>query len=277
MKIFIAEGDMNIIMELRKIIEDNMIAEIVGHAQNGVDAVKQIESLHPDIVILDLMIPQRYGISIVRDIKRKYPKVQFIMISEVHSKHMTAKAYEEGVEYYVNKPINAIEIENVIKRVKHKIELRMAFEQIQKIVNFSKCDIEHHIKSNIDRSLEGVMKSMGVAGTVGSSDIIQIVKFLIDTGKNMSDYTLKELCHKFSDSPKSMEQRIRRTAALGMSNIANLGIENQESNAFAEYSNGIYSFQQVKKEMDFIRGKSKFRGKINCKKFIDGIIFYTTQ
>ena len=252
MKIFIAEGDMNIIMELRKIIENSMIAEIVGHAQNGIDAVKQIESLHPDIVIVDLMIPKRYGISIVRDIKRKYPKVQFIMISEVYSKHTTAKAYEEGVEYYVNKPINAIEIENIIKRVKHKIELRMAFDQIQKIVNFKKCDIEHHIKSNIERSLETVMKSMGVAGTVGSSDIIQIVKFLIDAGKNMSDYTLKELCHKFSDSPKSMEQRIRRTAALGMSNIANLGIENQESNAFAEYSNGIYSFQQVKREMDFI-------------------------
>lgn len=44
---------------------------------------------------------------------------------------------------------------------------------------------------------------------------------------------------------------------------------------FTEYSNGLYNFEQIKIEMDFIREKSKKRGKVNLKKFIDGIVYYS--
>ena len=45
------------------------------------------------------------------------------MISQVSSKDMIAKAYESGIEYYISKPINAIEVESVIK-VKEKMSMR---------------------------------------------------------------------------------------------------------------------------------------------------------
>ena len=45
------------------------------------------------------------------------PDVQYIMISQVASKDMIAKAYESGVEYYISKPIDAIEVQTVIKKV----------------------------------------------------------------------------------------------------------------------------------------------------------------
>jgi two-component system response regulator YcbB len=90
----------------------------------------------------------------------------------------------------------------------------------------------------------------------------------------MSHFTVKELCSHFSDNPKTLEQKIRRTATVGMINIANIGIEDYMNEIFTEYSNGLYNFEQVKIEMDFIRRKSKKRGKINIKKFIDGIVYY---
>jgi two-component system response regulator YcbB len=43
---------------------------------------------------------------------------------------------------------------------------------------------------------------------------------------------------------------------------------------FISYSNSIYNFEDVKAEMDYIRGKSKSRGKVNIKKFIDGLMIH---
>ena len=48
----------------------------------------------------------------------------------------------------------------------------------------------------------------------------------------MADCTIKELCSKFSDNPKTMEQRISRTATVGMINLANIGIEDYMNEIF---------------------------------------------
>ena len=96
-------------------------------------------------------------------------------------------------------------------------------------------------------------------------------------GKYMSDFTVKEICANFTDNPKTMEQRIRRAAAIGMINIANLGIEDYMNETFIEYSNGLYNFEQIKQEMDYIRKKSKKRGAVNIKKFIDNMLYYAKE
>ena len=125
--------------------------------------------------------------------------------------------------------------------------------------------------------IKRVMQKIGILGEVGTQDIIKIAKYLIDNNKTMADFTIKELCSKFTDNPKTMEQRIRRTATVGMINLANIGIEDYMNEIFTEYSNGLYNFEQLKIEMDYIRGKSKKRGRVNIKKFIDGIVYYGKQ
>lgn len=118
------------------------------------------------------------------------------------------------------------------------------------------------------------MQKIGVAGEAGSQDIIDIAKYLIETNQTTSNFTIKELCSRFTDNPKTMEQRIRRTATVGLINLANIGIEDNINEIFVEYSNGLYNFEQVKIEMDYIRGKTKKRGRVNIKKFLDGIVYY---
>ena len=58
-------------------------------------------------------------------------------------------------------------------------------------------------------------------------------------------------------------------------NLSENMIEDYMNEIFTEYSNGLFNFEQVKIEMDFIRGKSQKRGKVNLKKFIDGIVYYS--
>lgn len=274
MKIFIVEDDVNIIKILERIISDRNLGNLIGYADEGLEGTKQIQMLKPDLVLVDLLMPGKDGISLVNEVKTMYPEIQFIMISQVSSKDMIGKAYQNGVEYFINKPVNAVEVENVIKKVTERLEMNRTLKEIQKL--FNKKIVVNNIEENdthIQR-IKRVMQKIGIMGEVGSQDIIDVVHFLLDSNKSMSDFTIKELCARFTDNPKSMEQRIRRTATAGMINIANLGIEDYMNEIFIEFSTGLYNFEQIKKEMDYIRGKSKLRGKINLKKFIDGMVFY---
>ena len=80
--------------------------------------------------------------------------------------------------------------------------------------------------------------------------------------------TVAQLCDRFSDSPKAMEQRIRRAATAGMTNLANLGIEDYSNDTFTEYAGTLYHFEQIRREMDCIRGKCTQHGRVSVKKFL---------
>lgn len=273
MNIFIVEDDSNIIRILEKIIKDRGLGKLLGHANDGITGLEEIQILKPDIVLVDLLMPGKDGISLVREAKSKYPDMQFIMISQVSSKDMIGKSYQSGIEYFISKPINAIEVESVIRKVQDKLNMNRKLNQIQSL--FTKDNNNQEGEKNYNRveEIKNIMQKIGIIGESGSEDIIKITKYLIDTKQSTFDFTVRELCSKFTNQPKTMEQRIRRTATVGMINLANIGIEDYMNEIYTEYSNGLYNFEQIKIEMDYIRGKSKKRGKINLKKFIDGMVF----
>lgn len=284
MQIIIVEDDISIIKILEKIVYDRELGEIVDYAMDGNEGVEKINKYNPDIVLVDLLMPEKDGLSLVRDVTKYNNKVHFIMISQVMSKDMIGKAYEYGVEYYINKPINAVEVENVIKKVQEKIKLNKTLEQIKYIFSENIAAASPKVEKALEmgkkpvesyeEKIRDVMSKIGIMGEVGSEDIVKVVSFLINSKKPINDYSIKDLCNKFTDNPKSMEQRIRRTATVGMVNLANIGIEDYMNDVFVDYSNGIYNFEQIKKEMDFIRGKNSERGKVSLKKFIQGMAFY---
>ncbi len=275
MRIYIVEDDDNIVRILERIIMDKNLGDVIGRADNGIKGLEEIEIYKPDIVLVDLLMPGKDGISLVREAKKIEPDIQYIMISQVSSKDMISKAYQSGVEYYISKPIDAIEVQTVITKVKEKIDMNKKLAQIQSLFSSESEDRkrEQTIADNM-AGVKRVMQRIGIIGESGSKDIIDVAKYLIDTNQTMANFTVKELCSHFTDNPKTMEQRIRRTATIGMINLANLGIEDYMNEIFTEYSNGLYNFEQLKIEMDFIRGKGKKRGKVNIKKFIDGIVYY---
>ncbi len=275
MKIYIVDDNDNITRILEKIIVDQDLGEVIGKANDGVIALEEIGLLNPDIVLVDLLMPGKDGISLVKEAKNINPHIQYIMISQVSSKSMISKAYQSGIEYYISKPIDAIEVKTVIKKVIEKIDMNKKLTQIQSLLS-PVSETNKKVKNDVDTmaGVKRVMQRLGIIGESGSQDIINAAKYLIDTNQNMSDLTVIELCSKFNDNPKTVEQRIRRTAAVGLVNLSNIGIEDYMNEIFTEYSNGLYNFEQVKTEMDYIRGKTKKRGKVNIKKFLDGIVYY---
>lgn len=274
MRFFILDDDANIVHILKMIIEDKELGTVIGQATDGDTGLKKIRSLAPDIVLIDLLMPGIDGLTIVKKIKEEDPDIEFIMISQVHSKDMIEKAYRYGVEYFINKPINAIEVEIIIKKVIERVEIDKALLKVWKKFDSKSTNEKEKTDEFCEEKLNDILRDLGIIGENGTDDIITTMKYMVDKDINFKGMTMREFFNMFTDKPRSMEQRIRRTINMAMSNIANLGLEDYMNDIFVDYSNSLFDFEQVRKEMEFIRGNSKKGGSSNIKKFLIGLSTY---
>ncbi|MCI5595285.1 MAG: response regulator [Lachnospiraceae bacterium] len=282
MNIYLLDDDKNVLNILKIIIKERKLGKVCGFATDGSDGLEDLEHLKPDIVMVDMLMPKMDGITFIKEARKKVPDAAYIMLSQVSSKDIIGAAYEAGIQFYIQKPLNSIEIENVITNVTKNLTMQRTLEKMQNIFLTEMSppvrEKQEMEEDNMESSLavvQKILKRLGIAGEAGSRDILQIVEYLLKNPEQMQEATLNDWCSHFSDVPKSMEQRIRRTASAGMVNLANMGIEDYGNETFSEYSNTLYNFEQVKKEMDYIRGKSEKHGNIKIKNFIHGLILYS--
>lgn len=274
MRIYIIEDDIAIIRMLQNIVEDNDLGIVCGYALNGDDGISEILAFSPNIVLIDLLMPEKDGIAVIKELKSKNCDSKFIMISQVSSKTMIGKAYTVGVDFFISKPINIIEVTTIIRSITEKINYKITLENIKSL--FSKDSNSSGYVDDINLSkvkrIQLVLNKLGMSGEKGAKDIIVICNYLISSNQNMADINIDDICNKLSSNMKNMEQRIRRAISKGLSNIAYLGIEDYMNEIYIMYSNSLFNFEEIKAEMDKIRGKSSSGGKVNIKKFIDGLM-----
>lgn len=279
MNFYLVDDDPNIRNILKIIIRDRKLGTVCGSCGDPLDALEDITFAKPDIVIVDLLMPEMDGITFVSRAKQTNPDVAFIMLSQVSSKDMISDAYESGIEFYIHKPINSVEVESVIRSVCQNLRMRQTLEQVQTLLMRDLKPASPAAAAQTEKKyitkLKNILQKLGIIGEIGSKDIIALIDFLVEHGQTVDDSTLNELCGQFSDNPKSVEQRIRRTANAGMVNLAHLGLEDYSNDIFTEYSTTLYNFEQVRKEMDFIRGKSDKHGNVKIKNFLNALMLYT--
>ena len=103
MRIYIIEDDTSVISVLEDIVEGNSLGTICGDSGGGAADLHQIMALAPDLILVDLLMPQKDGIQIVRELKEMGCRAKYIMISQVSKKELVAKAYlaGQGARVYV--------------------------------------------------------------------------------------------------------------------------------------------------------------------------------
>lgn len=274
MRIYIVEDDLAIINILEDIIETQNLGEICGDCGGEPADILEVLRCKPDLVLVDFFMPVMDGADFVKEVRSVNDKIKFIMISQVTSKELVSKAYNAGVDFFINKPINLIEVTSVIKNVERQIENERTINNIRQMfmneinqMPKDKPDVNAYAKK-----LKYILNKIGMSAEKGCPDIITTCEYLHKNKIPVSQLSVAQMCEKVSDSPKNMEQRIRRAIAAGMSNVAHMGIEDFMNETFTTYSGTLFSFEEIKTEMDFIRGKKSYGGKVSIKKFIDGLM-----
>ncbi|MCB0330019.1 MAG: chemotaxis response regulator protein-glutamate methylesterase [Bdellovibrionales bacterium] len=112
---------------IRKILTDVLSSdpdiEIAGVAANGKIALQKIEQCNPDVVTLDIEMPEMNGIETVGEIRKRYPKLPVIMFSTLSERGATATldALAAGASDYCTKPANVGSVGEARERVKSEL------------------------------------------------------------------------------------------------------------------------------------------------------------
>ena len=90
-------------ISLKKILEDNGF-DVVGEAKNGLEAVDKYKILKPDIVTMDITMPEMNGLDALIEIKKQDPAAKVVMISALGQETWVKKAVMSGARGFVIKP-----------------------------------------------------------------------------------------------------------------------------------------------------------------------------
>jgi len=106
-----------------RIIEEDSALEVVGSARNGVVALEKIEQLKPDVITMDVEMPEMDGIETLRELRRKHPHVRVIMFSTLtdHGASATIEALLLGANDYVAKPSNDGHLDKTLLSLKNEL------------------------------------------------------------------------------------------------------------------------------------------------------------
>jgi DNA-binding NarL/FixJ family response regulator len=103
LRILIADDHAVVRKGVRVLLEHEPGWQVCGTAANGRQALEQAQKLKPDVVVLDLTMPEINGIDLVRRIKRDMPKSEVLVFSAHESADVVAQVFEAGVKSYITK------------------------------------------------------------------------------------------------------------------------------------------------------------------------------
>jgi DNA-binding NarL/FixJ family response regulator len=102
---------------VRAILEDEADFEVVGEASDGVEVVSMTEEKRPDVILMDISMPELDGLEATRQIKAKYPKIAVLVLT-IHNDEQHALAIlEAGAAGYLTKSVFGEEIVHAIHGV----------------------------------------------------------------------------------------------------------------------------------------------------------------
>ena len=91
--------------------------EVAGEAENGAIAVSKYEETKPDLVLLDITMPEMDGIQALKQIKAKNPAANVIMCSAMGQQAMVIEAIQAGAKDFIVKPFQADRVVEAVKKV----------------------------------------------------------------------------------------------------------------------------------------------------------------
>jgi DNA-binding NarL/FixJ family response regulator len=116
-QVFIVEDHQLFREGLKSMLTSRDDIEIVGEAEDGLDAVRKIRKTKPDLVLLDLSMPKMSGISVMKELKRELPKTRILALTIHETDQYVLEAFEAGTDGYCIKDASRQELMTALDSV----------------------------------------------------------------------------------------------------------------------------------------------------------------
>ena len=107
----------------RSILKDLLLRngyDVVGEAENGKEALVMYEKLKPDLVTLDIMMPEMSGIQALKEIKEQYPEAVVVMGAAMGQQNLVVDAMRSGAAEFYIKPVQAEKVVEAVEIALHQ-------------------------------------------------------------------------------------------------------------------------------------------------------------
>jgi NarL family two-component system response regulator LiaR len=102
---------------IRSLMEDIEDIQVIGDASNGIEGIVLVDSLNPNVVLMDLMMPKMDGLEATRKITEKYPDVNVLVLTSFITDEKVYPAIKAGARGYILKDTGSKELIEAIRNV----------------------------------------------------------------------------------------------------------------------------------------------------------------
>ncbi|VDH01110.1 Transcriptional regulatory protein CitT [Lysinibacillus sphaericus] len=118
----IIEDDFRIAAIHQQFLESMDGVTVVGQALRASEAWELLENESVDLLLVDIYMPDQLGTDLVRELKMKYPKMDFIMITAASERDLIAKSMDAGAFHYLVKPLELAKLNEVILSYQDRVK-----------------------------------------------------------------------------------------------------------------------------------------------------------
>lgn len=136
-KVLVVDDHQMIRQALRAVLAPEEDIEVVGEASNGAEAVREVCRLYPDVVLLDLRMPEMDGLETLEKIKREASKTRVIILSILDERECVREAFNLGASGYALKDVREKDLVEIIRGITsgqsyvHPLVRRFVLEQLK--------------------------------------------------------------------------------------------------------------------------------------------------
>lgn len=273
---------------IRFMLEDIIIDYDLGNVASSLPSAKCflddsdfLQRNDIDILIIDMLMPEIGGIEAIRHISGHF-QGQIIMLSQIEDKQLIGKAYDNGVNYYITKPINRNEVIGVIRSVSEHMQLKKVVRNLNNTIN-AVLQPQKPSLPNSSKDLENLLHELGIAGMTEKRDFADIIAYVKRQPAHNGFPNLKDIFagvaqeRNSADQQKEIkatEQRIRRSVFSAMNSVASMGIIDYTNPKFEEFASLYFDYGEIRNLMTILEKGDKAKTsnvRINIKKFLQAL------
>ncbi|OOO00665.1 MAG: sporulation transcription factor Spo0A [Epulopiscium sp. Nele67-Bin004] len=223
-KIVIADDSRDMVEILREFLNKQPDMEVVGIAGDGHEACQEVFELEPDVLILDVIMPNLDGISVLEKLRdtplNKRPVI--IMLSAVGQDKITGRALALGAEYYIIKPFD---MEALSVRIRHLLNTQGTFK-VPPSQNFMSKDIlppqkpaitKHSLETEVTSVIHEIGIPAHIKGYQYLRDAIIMAINDMDILNSITKQLYPSIAKRYSTTPSRVERAIRHAIEVAWS------------------------------------------------------------
>lgn len=155
------------------------------YAPSGIEALNLIDTVEPDVILLDVMMPDMDGMEVCRKLKSdpKWQHVPIIMVTALNSKEDLARSLDAGADDFLTKPISGLELR---ARVRSMLRIKQQYDALQETLTLRE-DLSNMIVHDLRNPLTKITVSASLLaeGNLDEDDR-QTLQFIVSAGRQLN-------------------------------------------------------------------------------------------